>query len=261
MLEKLQFDTDGKKVLCERNGKNADMQMTIFAKQMHKGEVLSVCDGCCETAILLIRGKVSFVWQGNEETASRENAFEKKPYCLHIPKNIAAKITALDDAEVLVQQTENEKDFGCRFYKPADILYQEFGVGQWNGAGHRIVSTIFDYDNAPYSNMVLGEVFNKPGCWSSYPPHHHPQPEVYYYQFNPTQGFGACFNGETAYKSEHGDACFIHDGEDHQQVTAPGYEMYYVWMIHHTKGDPWFKTTRFTAAAHEWLLQDDYGKK
>ncbi len=260
MLEKLQFNDKNIKVLCDRNGKNADMGMTIRVVRLLAGETFALSDAECESAVLLISGQVTFKWENRTEAASRKNAFEKKPYCLHICKNISAEITAETDSEFIVQQAENDRSFDAVFYTPEDTLYQEFGVGQWNGAGHRVVSTIFDYDNAPYSNMVLGEVFNKQGCWSSYPPHHHPQPEVYYYQFNPVQGFGACFNGETAYKSEHGDACFIHDGEDHQQVTAPGYEMYYVWMIRHIDGDPWYKTTRFTATEHEWLLKDDYSK-
>jgi len=143
-----------------------------------------------------------------------------------------------------------------RDYKPEDILYQEFGKGQWGGTGHRICSTVFDYDNAPYSNMVLGEVFNQPGKWSSYPPHHHPQPEVYYYQFDRPQGFGACFIGDDVYKSVHGSASYITDGNDHHQVVAPGYEMCYVWMIRHLKDDPWYKTTRFYAEEHEWLTRE-----
>lgn len=260
MLEKLHFNDNNEKLLCEIGGKNSDMQMTIIIKKLAAGESFILEDHKCETAVLLIKGSVVFKWDGREESADRKNAFEKKPYCLHVSKGTLIEIIADSECEFLVQKTENDKDFDSVFYKPEDTLYQEFGVGQWNGAGHRVVSTIFDYDNAPYSNMVLGEVFNKPGCWSSYPPHHHPQPEVYYYQFNPEQGFGACFNGEAAYKSEHGDACFIHDGEDHQQATAPGYEMYYVWMIRHIDDDPWYKTTRFTAAEHEWLLKDDYSK-
>lgn len=260
MLEKLIFNELNEKLLCEIGGKNADMNMTIFVKKLTKGSVFGITDSKCETAYLLLKGTLVFKWYGNVELAQRTNAFEKKPYCLHVPKNVKVEIEACSDCEFIVQQAENDTIFEPVFYKPEDVLYQEFGVGQWNGAGHRVVSTIFDYDNAPYSKMILGEVFNKPGCWSSYPPHHHPQPEVYYYQFNPEQGFGACFNGETAYKSEHGDACFIHDGEDHQQATAPGYDMYYVWMIRHIDNDPWYKTTRFTAPEHEWLLKDDYSK-
>ena len=103
--------------------------------------------------------------------------------------------------------------------------------------------------------MVLGEVFNQPGRWSSYPPHHHPQPEVYYYQFDKPQGFGACFIGDNVFKSTEGSASFITDGYDHHQVVAPGYEMCYVWMIRHLPDDAWYKTSRFYAPEHEWLAK------
>ena len=45
-------------------------------------------------------------------------------------------------------------------------------------ASTRIVRTIFDLSNATDAKLVLGEVISYPGKWSSYPPHHHPQPEV-----------------------------------------------------------------------------------
>ena len=189
------------------------------------------------------------------ESVSRRAPFEKKPYCLHVPKNTSVSITAKDGTEILIQQTENERDFPPVFYKPEDILYQEFGKGQWGGAGHRICSTVFDYDNAPYSNMVLGEVFNQPGKWSSYPPHHHPQPEVYYYQFDKPQGFGACFIGDKAYTIKDCSVGMFPGGKSHAQVTAPGYPMYCAWMIRHLPGDPW-DNTRTDLPEYAWLLEE-----
>ena len=158
------------------------------------------------------------------------------------------------DAEIIVQQTDNNNEFPSEFYTPENCLYQEFGKGQWEGTGHRIVSTMFDYDNAPLSNLVLGEVFTQPGRWSSYPPHHHPQPEVYYYRFDKPQGFGACFLGDDVYKSTDGSYCCITPGKDHEQAAAPCYEMYYVWLIRHNDGDPWYKTTRIVGDEHQWIV-------
>ena len=167
-------------------------------------------------------------------------------------RRAAVSITAKEGTEILIEQTDNERYFEPVFYTPDDILYQEFGKGQWEGTGYRIVSTMFDLDNAPYSNMVMGEVFNQQGRWSSYPPHHHPQPEVYYYQFNPCQGFGAGFEGDDVYKTENGTCLCIRGGKAHQQVTAPMYEMYYVWLIRHLENDPWDKT-RIYLDEHEWI--------
>lgn len=255
MFEQLSFDENGIKTLCEMGGKNAEMLMTIRIKKFDEGEKIEVCDAGNETAFLILKGEADISWLTESRHISRINAFDRKPFCLHVPRNIKVEITAKKDTEILIQQTDNDKDFAPVFYTPEDVLYQHFGEGQYDGTAYRICSTIFDYDNAPYSNMVLGEVFNQPGRWSSYPPHHHPQPEVYYYQFDKPQGFGACFLGDNVFKSTEGSASFITDGYDHHQVVAPGYEMCYVWMIRHLPDDTWYKTSRFYAPEHEWLAK------
>ncbi len=255
MLEYTPFDENGVRLLCKEGEKQPEMLMTIWVKRFKEKETLDVVSDSKESAFLILRGSAEISWQGKTEKMTRRDPFEKTPYCLHVPKNVPVSITAAEGTEILIEQTENERDFAPVFYKPEDILYQEFGKGQWDGAGHRICSTVFDYDNAPYSNMVLGEVFNQPGKWSSYPPHHHPQPEVYYYQFDKPQGFGACFVGDNVYKSVEGSASYITDGNDHHQVVAPGYQMCYVWMVRHLEGDPWYKTSRFYAPEHEWLTK------
>jgi 5-deoxy-glucuronate isomerase len=254
MFERPEFDANGKKVLCEINGKNADMHMNIYVKKMKKGETLEIYDDKNETAVLLLQGKVTFAFDGKAESGERANPFEKKPYALHVAKNSKIAVTCDEDAEIIVEQTDNDNVFPAEFYTPENCLYQEFGKGQWNGTGHRIVSTMFDYDNAPKSNLVLGEVFTQPGRWSSYPPHHHPQPEVYYYRFDKPQGFGACYLGDDVFKSTDGSYCCIEPGKDHEQAAAPCYEMYYVWMIRHIDGDPWYKTTRIVGEDHQWIL-------
>ena len=63
---------------------------------------------------------------------------------------------------------------------------------------------------------------------------------------------GAGFEGDTPYKTENGSCLCIRGGNAHQQVTAPGYEMYYVWLIRHLDGDPWDKT-RIYVPEYEWL--------
>lgn len=257
MIYKSEFDENGKKVLCEMNGINKEMLMDIYVKKLKKGEKLKICEQKNETAILLLKGKVNFIVGDTiNETGQRANPFEKKPYAVHFSHSVKCILTALEDSEVLVQMTDNEKTWDSVFYSPDNVTYAEFGKGQWNGAGHRIVSTVFDLDNAPYSNMVMGEVFNQPGRWSSYPPHYHPQPEVYYYQFDHPEGFGAGFEGNTPYKTENGTCLCIRGGFAHQQVTAPGYEMYYVWLIRHLDNDPWDKT-RIYVPEYEWLANAD----
>ncbi|WP_296968141.1 5-deoxy-glucuronate isomerase [uncultured Eubacterium sp.] len=257
MLYNPKYNEDGKKYLCRMNGENSDMLMDIYVKKLAEGETLTVDEDKNECAILLLRGAVNFtVGDSINEDCERANPFQKTPYAVHFSHGTKAVVTAKKESEVIVQMTDNERTWAPVFYNPDNCLYQEFGKGQWNGTGHRIVSTMFDLDNAPYSNMVMGEVFNQPGRWSSYPPHHHPQPEVYYYQFDHEEGFGAGFEGDTPYKTQNGSCLCIRGGNAHQQVTAPGFEMYYVWMIRHLDGDPWDKT-RIYVPEYEWLANAD----
>ena len=67
----------------------------------------------------------------------------------------------------------------------------------------------------------------------------HPQPEVYVYKFDRPQGFGAAFIGEDTFRTETNAYVAIPGGDIHPQVTAPGYAMWYSWMIRHLPDDPW----------------------
>ncbi len=233
--------------------RESDMLMDIGYQLFDKNEVVEFEDALQETAFVILVGEVEITWDGQTEKMHRESLFDQNPYCLHVPCGKKVVIKALTDgAEVLVQKTVNERDFAPKFYRPEDVQADVFGQGMWNGTAERTVRTIFDYDNAPYSNMVNGEVINSPGRWSGYIPHNHPQPEVYTYKFDHEQGFGACFIGDNAFKITHNSWSELSGGYMHPQVTAPGYAMWYSWMIRHLPDNPW-KKTRNDLPEHVWL--------
>ena len=245
-----------------RHGYNAmttresDMLMDIGYQYMGENEVVEFEDVLQETAFVILTGDVEVQWDGKKEIMHRTSLFDEAPYCLHVPRGKKVVLKALKLSTVLVQKTENERDFAPVFYRPADIQSPVFGSGMWYRTAERTVRTIFDYENAPYSNMVNGEVVNTPGCWSGYIPHNHPQPEVYAYQFDRPQGFGASFIGDNAFKIEHNSWSEITGGYMHPQVAAPGYAMWDSWMIRHLPGDPW-KKTRVDLPEHTWLLDEN----
>lgn len=257
MLENPAFNENNEKILCEMGKIHATMLMNIKVKRLKEGESYDLMDDKNETAFLLLKGQVTFNYCGESvTTAYRESPFVKTPYALHVCKGTKVTVKAEKDSEIIIQQTDNHRTFDAVYYTPEKCLYQEFGQKQWGGTGQRTCATMFDLSNAPYSNMVLGEVFHNPGKWSSYPPHYHPQPEVYYYQFDYPQGFGAAFMGDDVQKSTDGSFLCVEPNNAHQQVCAPGYTMYYVWMIRHIDGDPWDKT-RIYEEEHEWLANAD----
>lgn len=213
-----------------------------------------------EVAILLLEGCVDFAWEGKTVSAQRKDCIHAEAYCLHLGRGVEATVTAKGHAELYIQRTDNENAFPSRMYTPEDIMVQHAGdKGELLGCMRREIKTFFDYESAPWSNMVLGEVLNFPGKWSSYPPHHHPQPEVYFHRFDRPQGFGASFANGEVYTSHHNGLTIINHGF-HSQAAAPGYAMCYMWGIRHLPGDPWRKT-RIDDEEHTWLLKEDVNKE
>ncbi|WP_017354170.1 5-deoxy-glucuronate isomerase [Clostridium sp. ZBS4] len=251
-LHDLQY---GENVLCEISGKNKDMLMDIVVEKLRKDEIKEYHNADKEIAVLLLTGKVKIAWNKDSEIIERKSVFDEDPWCLHVPKNIKVTVKCLEESELIIQSTDNQNNFEAKLYSPDKCRSDIFGEGTWNGTARRIVRTVFDYNNAPYSNMVIGEVITFPGKWSSYPPHYHPQPEVYFYKFNKEQGFGFCLNGDNAYKISNNSFSTITGGDVHPQTSAPGYAMYYCWMIRHLENNPW--TDRIDVEEHKWLWDKD----
>ena len=96
--------------------------------------------------------------------------------------------------------------------------------------------------------MLVGETWNRAGCWSSYPPHKHDTDnapdeawyeEVYFFQVRPTQGFGiqrlytpkgAPKPVDEVFVLEDGDTVVMPCGY-HPVAGAPGYRVWYYWGL------------------------------
>jgi len=209
-----------------------------------------------ERAYLLLDGEVELEWEGGSRRVRRASLFDESPWCLHLPAGARMAITAgAAGAELACQATANQAGFPAHLYAPEQCASEERGKGTLRETSTRIVRTIFDDRNAPQANLVLGEVVTFPGKWSSYPPHHHPQPEIYHYRFLPATGFGLTAIGERAYVLADRDTILIREGQVHPQAAAPGYAMYYLWVIRHLEGRRYTAPT--FAAEHAWTMNPE----
>jgi 5-deoxy-glucuronate isomerase len=115
-------------------------------------------------------------------------------------------------------------------------------------------------DAVPSRHLLVGETFNEPGQWSSFPPHKHDgddgEPaleEVYYYRFDRPDGFG--FQG--LYEANgYAEAVFLKHGSIvgiprgyHPVCAAPGYRLYYLWAL---VGEP-RQLAMHEDPVHRWL--------
>jgi 5-deoxy-glucuronate isomerase len=207
-----------------------------------------------ETALLLMSGAVRIVAPGVSELVRRASLFDESPSCLHAPAATRIELTAEDATELTVYASGNRRSFEPRLHRPGDVPNEHRGKGQVGDACYRFVRTIFDRRNADANaELVLGEVVTMPGRWSSYPPHHHAQPEIYHYRFTLPQGYGHAELGERVFQVRQYDTLRIPAGLDHAQCAAPGYGMYYSWVIRHLPGKP-YTVPDFTEE-HRWTME------
>ena len=128
----------------------------------------------------------------------------------------------------------------ARVIRPADHRVADVGEGNWA----RRVRTILGPEHAA-GRLLVGETVNPAGNWSSYPPHKHDEhnpphevalEEVYLFKVDPPGGFGVQIlydpgpRGERASVVHDGDVAIIKSGY-HPVVGAPGYSLYYLWIM------------------------------
>ena len=219
---------------------------------LRAGEALKVHTRV-ETAWLLMQGSVRVSVEGTEHAFARTSLFDESASSVHVSANTEVTLAALTDAELTVYDCANTRPFPARTFQPADVPNEHRGRGQVRNRSLRFVRTVFDGTNSPpQAELVLGEVITLPGGWSSYPPHHHAQPEIYHYRFTAPQGYGHAELGEAVHKVRQFDTVCIPPGLDHAQCAAPGYGMYYSWVVRHLPGNP-YTIPEFTAE-HAWTM-------
>jgi 5-deoxy-glucuronate isomerase len=230
----------------------AEPQIDFGLHRLRKEEEIVECH-TRETAWVLLHGSAEVTFGGSRVTVRRTSLFDEAPTALHLGPETPATIRARsDDTEWAVLRTPNPTSFAPKLFLPSDLAPEYRGAGLVQDSCLRNVRLIFDRTTRPDSNLVLGEVVNYPGRWSSYPPHHHDQPEIYHYRFTHPDGYGHAELGEDVFKVRAHDTVVIPPGLDHGQVSAPGYGMYYLWIIRHLPGNPY---TGFTfAPEHRWTL-------
>lgn len=207
-----------------------------------------------ETAWLLMAGEVLGHAGALTFRFARTSLFDESASCIHVAAGCKVSFEATRASELTVYSCANRTHFAPRVFSAEQVPNEARGRGQVGDRALRYVRTIFDRTNSPAeAQLVLGEVVTFPGGWSSYPPHHHPQPEIYHYRFTQPQGYGHAELGDAVVKVRQYDTIQIPAGLDHAQCAAPGYGMYYSWVIRHLPDNPYI-VPEFTAE-HAWTLQ------
>ena len=238
-----------------RRGQDREIGLDFGVYRLDAGETVTSDDNT-ERAMLVISGAGRLEAGGRGVDFVRPDWLQQGPFAAHAPAGAALTVRAEAACEVALVGTDNEATFEPRLFTPQDVFTEHRGQGMLDGACYRLVRAVFDGDSSPAQcRLVLGEVIAFPGRWSSYPPHHHAQPEIYYYRFSPEQGYGHGELGQQVHLLRDHDLLRITGGNDHAQVAAPGYHMFYLWAIRHLEGDP-YRGFEFHPD-HQWLLDKE----
>ncbi|HET9730872.1 MAG TPA: 5-deoxy-glucuronate isomerase [Acidimicrobiia bacterium] len=208
-----------------------------------------------EGALVLLSGALQ--WLGVD--AGRGDVFEGRASAVFLPAGSCVEIRATTACELAFATTvgaalEPAAEHPVAI-QPGDVVVHERGRPPWQRAVHDVIGP-----DVPACRLLVGETFNEPGQWSSFPPHKHDgadgEPaleEVYYYRFDRRDGFG--FQGlydadgdERAVLLRHGAVVGIPHGY-HPVCAAPGYRLYYLWAL---AGSP-RQLTMYEDPAHRWL--------
>lgn len=201
-----------------------------------------VSDENLERIFLLLKGEVWLSWDGQETSIKRNSIYDDDPLTLHVPKDVVVKIKGISrESEFTVHKTENIRFFPPKLYGSEELVNEVRGKGTMNETGTRLVRTIIDHSINSNSNFMIGEDVHFPGKWAGFPSHSHAQPEIYFYRFLPDNGFGLLKLGDQGVCLEENDTVVIPPDFVHPQVAAPGYAMYFLWVIRHLDDNPYIK--------------------
>jgi 5-deoxy-glucuronate isomerase len=221
--------------LLQRRGERDASELTSWRLCLAAGSDERYSNPEEETVFVLQNGQGTLQAGGETWRVNRKDVFSERASSLYLPPGV--ELTAKADAplEAILISAKAETGGKPAFVGPDDVQVNQRGKSTYQ----REVHDIFVRD--PYvRRLIVGETFNAPGNWSSYPPHKHDgrngEPkieEVYHYRVDPVQGFGHQMiytnDGESVtHQVLDGDAVIIPYGY-HPVSAAPGYRLYYLW--------------------------------
>jgi 5-deoxy-glucuronate isomerase len=245
---------DGRQELLRRGTRGAS-ELSVARVRVPAGGIEEYRASDEETIVVLQEGRGTFAMDGREWRVSRSGVFTERATAAYVPPDATLRVAAETPLEAVLVSAATREGGEAALVGPGDVRVNPRGKGSYA----REVHDIFVTD--PYARrLMVGETFNPPGNWSSYPPHKHDgrdgEPkleEVYYYRIDPPQGFGHQMlytsDGESVtHTVRDGDAVLLPYGY-HPVSAPPGYRLYYLWAIAGAQR----KLALHEDPAHRWI--------
>ena len=194
------------------------------------------CLGVVLTGRCTVEGE-GFAWKS---IGGRSNVFAAPPTSFYLGPGTHCGINADGPVDVALAFSPSDLKLKAVLIPPEQTKARVVGVHNWT----RTVTDILP-PSSPARYLLVGETIQAPGNWSSYPPHCHEKDnppletkleEVYYFKLLPSRGFGMqrLYSDDGSLDEAHtvvdNDVVLIPRGY-HPVAAAPGYQLYYLWML------------------------------
>ena len=221
----------------QRRGEQGARELTSSRLCLAAGETARYVTPDEETVIILQQGSGTFDVDDHHWTASRASVFTERASAVYLPPGRAVNVRAETPLEAILVSTPAPAGGEPVFVGPDDVQPADRGRGLYSRQVHNLFVT-----DPHVRRLMVGETFNPPGHWSSYPPHKHDgrdgEPvleEVYHFRLDPPLGFGhqmlyAADGESVTHAVRDGDAVLLPYGY-HPVSAAPGYRLYYLWAM------------------------------
>jgi len=247
--------------LIQPRGENGAETLASWRLRLAPGESASFERADEEAVVVLQEGRAAWQADGETWTVSRGGVFSERATALYLPPGTTFTATGLDPgtggatSEAILISAPAPRGGSVTLLRPDDVEVLERGRGSYTRTVHNLFVT-----DRHARRLMIGETFNPPGHWSSFPPHKHDgrdgEPrleEIYHYRVDPPQGFGHQMQytaqGESVtHIVRDGDVVVLPYGY-HPVAAPPGYRLYYLWAM---VGDE-RKLALFEDPAHRWI--------
>jgi 5-deoxy-glucuronate isomerase len=246
--------TDGVQVLQQR-GEAGAREISTRRVRFASGGSASLTLPGEEAVVIVQQGGATLSASGHSWDVNRTDVFTERATGLYLPPGTTLDIRAAGPFEAVIFSTPSIDGGEPVLVAPGQVQVTPRGRANYSREVHNIF-----VDDHHVRRLMVGETFNPPGNWSSFPPHKHDgrdgEPkleEVYYYRVDPPQGFGQQMlytnDGECVTHSvRDGDAVLLPYGY-HPVSSPPGYRLYYLWAMAGEQR----KLALHEDPAHKWI--------
>jgi 5-deoxy-glucuronate isomerase len=206
------------------------------------GETITLPNDHQEHALVPLSGTASVEADDQSwKLGGRANVFDGLGWCLYLPRDIAATVTAVSELELAIAGAPATTRHAPVLVTPDDTAIELRGGGN---ASRQVNSLMLP--DFPADRLHVIEVWTPGGNWSSFPPHKHEHDrdgeaqleETYYYRLrDPENGWAV----QRVYSPERDDFDLVRTARDgdlllipwgyHTTVAAHGHDLYYLNIL------------------------------